>query len=180
MIAVDTSLLSYGVNRYAPEHARATRVLEDLANGDHPWALPWPVVHEFLAFATHPHAVARPLTPGDAWAFVESLLASATVRPLGPTERHAAVMAEVLASSPGGMGGVQTAAILREHGVRELLSADRAMRRFAFLDVRDPVHGDTWTPTARPVRRYRVLRTVTPSSPPPAGAASGSRGPRRS
>jgi predicted nucleic acid-binding protein len=176
MIAVDVSLLAFGVNRYAPEHARATRVLEELANGDHPWALPWPVVHEFLAFVTHPHAVARPLTPGDAWAFVESLLKSATARLLAPTERHVTVLAEVLASSPGGMAGTTTAAVLREHGVRELLSADRGMRRFAFLDVRDPVHGDTWTPGSKPVRRYRVLRTPTPDSERP---ASGSRGPRR-
>jgi hypothetical protein len=161
MIALDTSLLVYSVNRFVPEHPRAARVLEDLANGDLPWALPWPVVHEFLGFVTHPHAVARPLKPGDAWGFVESLLESPSLRMLSPTDRHAAVLAETLASlppEPGAPPGLATAVILREHGVRELLSADRGMRRFAFLTVRDPIHGELWTPEARPVRRYRVLR----------------------
>ncbi len=164
MIAVDASLLAYAVNRFAPEHARASRLVEELANGDHPWALPWPAVYEFLAFVTHPHAVVRPLRPGDAWAFVERLLASPSLRMLSPTDRHGAVVAELLAGSPGGPGGpgglagLETAAVLREHGVRELLSTDRAMRRFGFLTVRDPVHGEPWAATAGPLRRYRVLR----------------------
>jgi toxin-antitoxin system PIN domain toxin len=165
MIAVDTSVLAYAINRYAPEHRRATQVLEDLANGEVPWALPWPVVHAFLGLVTHPHAVARPLKPGDAWAFVESLLASPSLRMLSPTERHAAVLAETLAGmEPGSAAGLETAVVLREHGVRELLSADRGMRRFGFLTVRDPVHGEVWAPEAAPARRYRVLRT-----PPPRG-----------
>jgi predicted nucleic acid-binding protein len=158
MIAVDASVLAYAVNRFAPEHARAVRVVEALVNGDAPWALPWPAVHEFLGFVTHPHAVARPLGAGDAWAFIESLLGSASVRAIGPTERHAVVLAEVLAASPAGLAGLETAVVLREHGVRELLSADRGMRRFAFLAVRDPVHGEPWTLETPPARRYRTLR----------------------
>jgi len=157
MIAVDLSLLAYAVNRYAPEHPRAASVLEDLANGDHPWALPWPALHEFLDLVTHPHAVVRPLDPGEAWAFLERLIASPSAHRLGPTDRHAAVLAETLAI-PGAAGaGLATAVVLREHGVRELLSADRGMARFAFLAVRDPLRGEPWTWTAAPARRYRVL-----------------------
>jgi predicted nucleic acid-binding protein len=161
MRALDVSLLAYAANRHAPEHARAVRVVEALANGEAPWALPWSVVHEFLHLVSHPHAVARALAPADAWAFVEALLASHSLRLLGPTEAHAATLAEVLASLPAGSGmppGIETAVLLREHGVRELLSADRGMRRFAFLGVRDPVHGAAWSPAERPVRRYRVLK----------------------
>jgi toxin-antitoxin system PIN domain toxin len=161
MRALDTSLLAYAANRHAPEHARAARVVETLANGETPWALPWSVAHEFLQLVTHPHAVARALAPADAWGFVEALLASHSVRLLGPTEAHAAALAEVIASLPPGSGvppGLETAVLLREHGVRELLSADRGMRRFAFLSVRDPLHGEAWSPAERPARRYRVLR----------------------
>lgn len=164
MVALDTSLLAYAVNRFAPEHPRAARVLEEMANGDHPWALPWPAVHEFLGFVTHPHTVARPLKPGDAWAFVESLMASESLRMLSPTERHGAVLAEVLSSMSDNVGvpiGLETAVVLREHGVRELLSADRGMRRFPFLSVQDPVHGEPWTPDAKPLRRYRALTPRT-------------------
>ena len=160
MRALDTSLLAYAVNRHAPEHARALRVVEALADGEQPWALPWSVGHEFLRLVTHPHAVARALRPADAWAFLEALLASPSLRVLGPTEAHAAALAEVLASLPpdGGIPpGLETAVLLREHGVRELLSADRGMRRFPFLEVRDPVHGEAWSPAEAPTRRYRVL-----------------------
>jgi hypothetical protein len=161
MRALDTSLLAYAANRHAPEHARALRVVESLANGEQPWALPWSVEHEFLQLVTHPHAVAHALRPTDAWAFLEALQASPSVRVLAPSEAHAATLAEVLASLPpeGGIpAGLETAVLLREHGVRELLSADHGMSRFAFLEVRDPVHGEAWTPAEPPARRYRVLR----------------------
>jgi hypothetical protein len=92
---------------------------------------------------------------------VEELGASASLRFLGATARHGAVAAEVLEllrGEPDGLpGGFQVAVVLREHGVRELLSADRGMRRFRFLDVRDPVHGELWTPAEKPARRYRAL-----------------------
>lgn len=167
MLAIDSSVLAYAVNRFAPEHLRAARVVEGLANGDLPWSLPWPAVHEFLGFVTHAHAVARPLKPGDAWAFVESLMASESLRMLSPTERHGAVLAEVLAAADGDVGmpaGLETAVVLREHGVRDLLSADRGMRRFPFLSVQDPVHGEPWSAEATPARRYRVLRSRAPRS----------------
>lgn len=167
MVAIDATVLAYAVNRHAPEHPRAARALEELANGELPWALPWPAVHDFLGFATHPHAVVRPLGADDAWAFVERVLSSPSVRPLGPTDRHPIVLAEVLSrlsGPPAGLAGLQLAVTLREHGVRELLSSDRGMRRYGFLSVRDPLHGELWTPREAPVRRYRVLPK------PPAGA----------
>ncbi len=158
--ALDTGILAFAVNRFAPEHVRAAQVVERLVNGDHAWALPWSVVHEFLEYVTHPHAVARPLRASEAWSFVGQVAASPTVRLLGPTERHADVLVEVLGLVPGAEGlprGFETATLLREHGVRDLLSTDRGMRRFSFLDVRDPLRGAAWGPDARPARRYRVL-----------------------
>jgi len=165
MVAVDASVLAYAVNRFAPEHPRAARTLEELVNGDTPWALPWPALHAFLAFVTHRHAVVRPLGAGDAWAFVERLLASGSVQALAPGERHAAVLGELVGGTlgdPAGIGHLELAAVLREHGVRELLSSDRSMRRFGFLMVRDPVHGEPWSAETPPARRYRVLRTRAP------------------
>ena len=161
MRALDTSVLAWAVNRFAPEHARAAAVVEELANGELPWALPWSVAHEFLALVTHPHAVARVLQPADAWGFVEGLLQSPALRLLSPTARHAAAVSEALElarpSGPGLPPGLETAALLREHGVRELLSADAGMRRYPFLEVRDPVHGEAWSPAEKPARKYRVL-----------------------
>ena len=160
MIAVDTSLLAYAANRFAPQHVRAARVLEGLASGDVPWTLPWSVVHEFLRLVTHPHGVARPLSPADAWAFVGQLTAAAPVRMLGPTGRHDATLVEVVAmiDPAGGLPpGFETAVLLREHGVRELLTTDRGMERFPFLEIRNPL-AEGWSPAAAPARRYRMLK----------------------
>ena len=161
MIAVDTSVLAYAINRHAPEHPRAAQVVEELANGDTAWGLPWSVVHEFLQLVTHPHVAPRPLKASDAWGFVGQLLASPSARALGPTERHAQTLAEVLgmtAAEEGLPAGLETAILLREHGIRELLSSDRGMKRFPFLSVRDPLRGPIWSPQAPPLRRYRTLK----------------------
>ena len=167
MIAVDSGLLVLGANRFAPEHVRAAALLESLAAGESPWVLTWSALHEFLGFVTHPHAVARVLGAAEAWGFVEALAASPSLRVLGPTERHAVACAEVLALAGPGAAGVldpsfTTAVILREHGVRELLSTDPAMTRWGFLDVTNPLKSEGWTPGARPPRRYRTLAARKP------------------
>ena len=161
MVAIDTGILAYAVNRFGPHHARAARVVDELVHGDLPWALPVSVAHEFLRLTTHPHAVVRPLEPTAALAFLQRLLMSPTARQLVATERHLAVMAELLADSTASAGipaGMETAVLLREHGVREILSCDRGMTRFAFLVVIDPIHGEPWSPGGRARRRYRVLQ----------------------
>jgi len=170
--AVDTGILLLAVNRWAPEHARASRVLEDLANGDVPWGLPWSVAAEFLERVTHPHAVARPLQAEEACGFLELLLESATVHPLAPTPRHVAVLRDVagmVAHEAGLPPRIETAALLREHGVRELLSLDAGMRRWPFLSVIDPLRESG----GEPRRRYRMLRM--PSGAPRRAAAVSAR-----
>src|SRR5262249_51643368 len=120
--ALDTGILLLAVNRWAPEHARASRLLEDFVNGDEPWGLPWTVATEFLERVTHPHAVVRPLRAEEACGFLDLLLASPTVQPLAPTARHVAALREVaamVAHEPGLPPRIETAALLREHGVRE-------------------------------------------------------------
>ena len=168
MRAVDAGILACAVNRFVPEHTRAGAVIEELANGAAPWSIPWPAAHEFVRLVTHPHVVVRPLAARDAWGYLEKLRESASLRMLGPTERHGETLAALLAgasgASPATLGGagagwarLEVAAVLWEHGVRDLLSADRGMRRFAFLTVRDPLRGPPWSAREIPARRYRVL-----------------------
>ena len=166
MRALDTGILACAVNRFVPEHARAGAVVEELASGGSPWAIPWPVAHEFVRVVTHPHGVVRPLRASDAWGYLELLRSSPSLRMLGPTERHGETVAEILRAlgdEAGWPAGLEIAAILREHGVREVLSADRGLRRFAFLTVRDPLHGPTWSAQEAPPRRYRSLALPEPT-----------------
>lgn len=161
MIAVDAGILAFAANRHAPEHAPASRALEALVNGIRPWALPWPAAYEFLRLVTHPHACARPLGAAEAAGFIDTLLGSPGAHALSPGPRHVAVLRELIAAGTSPVrqaSRLELAAVLREHSVRELLSCDAGMRRWAFLTVIYPVHGPPWHPGDRPVRRYRALR----------------------
>lgn len=160
MRALDTGVLLSAINRQVPEHVRAVSVLENLVGSERPWGLPVSVVHEFLRIVTHPHTTARALSPVDALGFVDSLLESSAALLLTPTAHHTRVIRDVLLLIDAGRGlppGFETAVLCREHDVRELLSADRAMRAFPFLAIRDPLHGAAWSPDEAPLRRYRRL-----------------------
>jgi predicted nucleic acid-binding protein len=169
MRAVDTGVLLCAINRFTPEHARAAEAVEALASSGQPWALPVTVVHEFLRLVTHPHVTARALSPELALGFVDQLLASPSCRLLTPTAGHRAAIGEalgLLGPLRGLPSGFDTAVLLREHDVRELLSSDAGMRRFPFLTVRDPLHGPGWTPEEPPARRYRKLSRRVEATPP--------------
>jgi toxin-antitoxin system PIN domain toxin len=172
--AIDTGVLLCAVNRYAPEHARAAAVVEGLASGDRPWALPITVVHEFLRLVTHRHVAVRSLRPEHALGFLEPILRAPSARVLQPDAGHLTALREVLALL-GPVAelppGFDTAVLLREHDVRELLTSDSGMRRYRFLAIRDPLHGAPWTADEPRSRRYRRL-----SRRSAAGPAAGERG----
>lgn len=141
MIAVDTNVLVYAEMRGAPHHARALALLRSLAEGDAAWAIPWPCVYELLRVVTHPRVFRPPMSLDDARADLAQLLASPSLVLLSETGRHAEILDELLAGS-GATGNLihdaHIAALCREHGVRELLSADADFARFKGLRVRNP------------------------------------------
>jgi predicted nucleic acid-binding protein len=168
MRAVDTGVLLCAVNRFAPEHTRAAAAIESLASSEQPWALPVTVMHEFLRLATHPHVAARALSPELAMGFLDPLLNASSCRLLTPTSGHRAAIGEALAflgTVRALPSGFDTAVLLREHDVREVLSSDSGLRRFPFLTVRDPLHGTPWTPDEPPTRRYRRLSRRADAAP---------------
>jgi hypothetical protein len=80
-----------------------------------------------------------------ALADVRALLASPSVRLLSETTAHAEVFDAVLTRS--GVSGnlvhdAHIAALCLEHGVSELLTADRDFSRFADLRVTNPLDGE--------------------------------------
>ena len=140
MIAVDTNVLVYARRRTAPQHGAALKLLHDLATGSAPWALPHPCIAEFLRVVTH--NVFRPVVPlAEAWHNVETLLASPSLHVLTPTERHVPLLREIMEES-GATGNLvydaQIATLCLEHGVREILTADKDFRRFPSIKATDP------------------------------------------
>ena len=141
MIAIDTNILIYSRRTEAPHHRAARKLLSELAEGDDPWALPWPCVYEYLRVVTHPR-VFDPPTPLDAaLEDLESLLESPSLSLLGEGPSHVGRLLDTV--SAGGATGnlvhdAHIAALLLEHGARELLTTDRDFHRFSELVVRDP------------------------------------------
>jgi hypothetical protein len=143
--AIDTQLLVYAEITSSPFHGRARQLLTELAEGAAPWAIPWPCIYEFLRVVTHPRVFHPPVPLDVARADLAAILASPSLVVLAETARHAEVLDAVLAES--GVAGnlihdAHIAALCREHGVTELLSADRDFARFRSLTVVDPLQDD--------------------------------------
>lgn len=142
MIAVDTNVLVYAHRRDSTWHDAADAAVRGLAEGNAPWALPWPCIHEFAAVVTHPRIYAPPSTPAQAIDQVDAWLESPSVVLLGEGDTHWEVLREVL--QDGQVRGPQVhdariAALCRRHGVRELWTADRDFSRFPELRTRNPL-----------------------------------------
>ena len=91
----------------------------------------------------HARASVSPWTPGKAWGFLEALLASPGFDLLLATQRHAAVLAQTLTELPDVRGNLfhdlQTAVLMREHGISRICTRDTDFHRFPFLTVVDPM-----------------------------------------
>lgn len=156
MIAIDTNILVYARRAEAPHHREARRLLTALAEGDDPWALPWPCVYEYLRVVTHPRVFDPPTPLEDALEDLESLLRSPSLSILGEGPAHVDRLLDTV-SSGGATGNLvhdaHIAALVLEHGARELWTTDRDFRRFSGLVVRDPFDKAS---VHEPRRRYRT------------------------
>jgi len=142
MIAVDTNILVYAHRRDSTFHRRAQSCVQTLAEGEAPWAIPWPCLHEFLAVVTNPRIFKAPTPVGVALEQVESWLASPTLRLLAEEDGYWTLLAELVKSSDlrgGKIHDARIAALALHHGASELLSADRDFSRMAPLTVRSPL-----------------------------------------
>jgi len=141
MIALDTNIIVYARREEAPHHREAKALLVDLAQGSKPWAIPWPCIYEFLRVITHPRVFDPPTPMARALADLASLFASPTLNLLGEGPRHAGhLRRQVEAGDARGnlVHDAHIAALVVEHGVRELWTADRDFTRFPGIRVKNP------------------------------------------
>ena len=142
MIAVDTNILVYAHRKDSEFHEPAAALLRTLAEGMHAWSIAWPSVHEFFAIVTHAR-IYRPPTPAErALAQIEAWLASPSLVLLGETSKHwqslRTMIVDAKIEGPK-VHDARIAALCVQHGVRELLSADRDFSRFPHIAVRNPL-----------------------------------------
>jgi hypothetical protein len=142
VIAVDTNILVYAHREDSPFHEPAFQRVAELAEGRSVWAIPWPCIHEFIAIVTHPRIYAPPTPLAQALDQVDAWLEAPTLSLLAESATHWSTLRALLAG--GRIAGAQVhdariAALCRQHGVRELWSADRDFNRFAGLTVVNPL-----------------------------------------
>lgn len=143
MFVVDTNVLVYAADTSAPEHARCRALLEQWREGSAAWFLTWGIWYEFLRVVTHPRIFRRPWTGRAAHEFLEAVASAPGLGMLVQTDRHRDVLGEIVEEVPGLAGNlwhdVETASLMREHGIRRICTRDTDFHRFAFLETIDPM-----------------------------------------
>jgi toxin-antitoxin system PIN domain toxin len=143
VFVVDTNVLVYAANEDADFHGRCRELLDDWRGRASAWYLTWGIIYEFLRVSTHHRVLQNPWSATRAWDFVEAILPAPGLGLLTPTERHAAVAAEVFAELPHLSGNLmqdaQTAVLMREHGIKRIYTRDTDFHRFPFLEPIDPL-----------------------------------------
>ena len=141
MQAIDTNILIHAEVESSERHRPALKVLQGLAEGALPWAIPWPCIYEFLRVVTHPRVFHPPVPLNIAMQDLRKVLGSPSLFLLAETARHASVLDQVI-SQPGATGNLihdaHIVALCLEHGVSEIITGDRDFTRFAGLKVINP------------------------------------------
>lgn len=141
MILVDANILLYACNAEADQHSKSRAWLDEQLSGATPVGLPWLSLLGFLRIATNARAFRSPLTMASAWQQVTNWLSAETVWTPDTTERHGAVLSNLLAL-PGVHGNLvpdaHLAALAIEHGLT-LCSTDGDFARFPGLSWRNPL-----------------------------------------
>jgi uncharacterized protein len=142
VIAVDTNILVYAHREDAPFHQIAVQRVTALAEGRTAWAIPWPCIHEFLAIITHPRIYDPPTPLPLALDQVDAWLESPALMLFAESEQHWSELRSLVETgriTGARIHDARIAALCRQHGIRELWSADRDFSRFSDLPLVNPL-----------------------------------------
>lgn len=141
MKLTDVNLLLYALDATSPRHRAARRWLEEQLSGTETFVFAWVVLLAFLRLSTNPRVFQNPLESAEAFDIVNGWLAQPCATIVHPTDRHLAVLRELL-EPLGSAGNLTTdahlAALAVEHGA-ELCSSDVDFSRFPGLRWNDPL-----------------------------------------
>jgi toxin-antitoxin system PIN domain toxin len=144
VILVDANILIYAHDKGSLHHSAANDWFDRQLNGHAKVGLPWSNLLAFLRIVTNPRVMRLPVSIHDAWRQVVEWLACEPVWIPEPTERHAEVLAGLLAQS-NAYGNLTSdahiATLAIEHGLT-LCSADSDFARFPGLRWINPLAPD--------------------------------------
>jgi uncharacterized protein len=135
VILVDANILIYSHVKSFAQHEAARDWLDQQLNATTRVGMPWESLLAFLRLVTNPRVFERPEPIAQAWRQVRDWLSCDSVWMPQPTERHAAVLNELL-TQPGIYANLvpdaHLAALAIEHGLT-LCSTDGDFARFPML-----------------------------------------------
>lgn len=138
---VDANLLLYVVDERAPRHRNALNWFSEALAGDRRVGLPWLSLSAFVRIATNPRALTQALTAAEAWHVVVDWLECENTWIPSPTERHAAILGDLIVRYDlrGNLvTDAQLAALAIEHGLT-VFSADTDFARFREVEWVNPL-----------------------------------------
>jgi len=128
------------------------------------------IVYEFLRVTTHPRIFRTPWSASRAWNFIEAVLASPSLGILIPTERHPEVVAEVMKEVPHLSGnlmyGLQTAVLMREHGIKRNIPETWIFIGFIFWSRLTPSPERCFLSTPGQSKDEFARQTTSPNNQP--------------
>lgn len=96
-----------------------------------------------MRVVTHQAVMRRPRRVGEGWEFVRALRASPSLGVLAATPRHEASSTRRSPRCPSCtatfLHDAHTAVLMREHGVKTIVTRDTDFHRFDFIEVVDPL-----------------------------------------
>ena len=141
MTLVDANLLLYAYDAESPHHAPAHQWLAAELSSGRPVRLALLTLLAFVRIATDRRVFARPLSPGDACALIESWLDQPNVQLLEPGSRTWRLLGGICeeGQARGAMVmDAHLAALALEHGAC-IATTDRDFTRFRGVEILNPI-----------------------------------------
>ncbi len=140
---IDTNILLHAANGASPLHSKAAGFLRDVLDSSQVCCFTWGILYEFLRVSTHSRVFPHPLSAAKACGYLVPIIEREETSILVPTGRHWEMLKNTVAGVPHPSGNlfhdITTAVLMREHGIRDIITADTDFLQFAFLKVTNPL-----------------------------------------
>jgi hypothetical protein len=139
--SVDVNVLLYASDQTNPRYDQAMQFLVNRASDPELFCIAWSTLMGYIRISTHPSIFSHPLSPEEALENVESLLSQPRVRVLSEDDGFLVMYREVTGRFPVRGNLVPDAylvALLLQHGVQKIYTADSDFNKFEFLEVKNP------------------------------------------
>jgi uncharacterized protein len=139
--SVDVNVLLYASDQASPRYDKAMQFLQSRASDPELFCICWPTLMAYIRISTHPSIFSQPLSPEEALKNVESLIRLPRVRVLSEDDGFLSIYSQVTGKFPvrGNLvPDAHLAALLLQHGITKIYTADSDFKKFEFLEVSNP------------------------------------------